>query len=404
MDAKKLMLLKIGAVVIIVFLIAALVMTYLRMPKGEEELKLGKIRNNYTTLVAYGDEKFFFSSELSGERPLFKFVNKNDKAGTLKVIEEYANSYVDSEIIAKDNKLFYYVGQDTYMYDIATGRISLFAQGELQDLTEEWYVALDDGVLYKGIYYHNTMKTKNRFPITSDGEVEFAYEDEENLYYIARSAKNYYALIGLKKSDLTITVYDTVAGYEENIIDVKSNKNYIFEVVKYLKDELVYALRIIPKGDKNNKWDVQLERKENTDSASEYTYALLDREFVDEPKLFDKNIYMLRFKVNESGDVLQDGYMIHDIELDETKLAKPSLTDLCVYEYSAEIRGAQVVIYKQNKEYKKVTLSGQKEGELEITKIYKIDNEIYLKVTLNPAKKHSIYIRINEDGSAEIYG
>ena len=40
MDAKKLKLLKLAAVVIFIFLGASLTMTYLRMAKVEEELKL----------------------------------------------------------------------------------------------------------------------------------------------------------------------------------------------------------------------------------------------------------------------------------------------------------------------------------------------------------------------------
>ena len=160
MDAKKLKLLKVAAVVIFILLGFSLVTTYLRMAEVEEELKLGKIKNNNTSFVVYGDERFYFSSEIVDGKPSFKLINRNEESDTEKVIQNYANIYTDSEILAKDNKIFYYTGDNTYVYDIATGKITLFAEGKMQDLTDEWYITLYEGVLYKGIYYHNTMNTK----------------------------------------------------------------------------------------------------------------------------------------------------------------------------------------------------------------------------------------------------
>ncbi len=396
MDAKKLKLLKLAAVVIFIFLGASLVMTYLRMADVEQELKLGKIRNNNTSLIAYGDEKFFFSSEIVDGKPSFKLINRNEETNEEKVIQDYLNTYTDSEILAKDNKLYYYTGIDTYVYDIATGKITLFAEGKMQYLTDEWYITLHEGVLYRGVYYHNTMNTKERYPLTSDGEVQYAYQDDKNLYYVARTSKNYYALLGLNKTDLTITVYDTVQGYEENYIQVTSNKDYIFALVELANNPAEYDLRIIRKNDKKDKWNVKIEK-------DAYSYVFLDEKFIADPKLLDENIYMLRFKTNDSGEKLQDAYVKFNLNTEEISLEKPALTSLCVYEYSAEIKGAQLIIYKDNKEIQKVTMSGQKEAELEVTAVYQIDEEFYYKVLIDPHRKISTYIKVDSENNAEIY-
>ncbi|MBR3888221.1 MAG: hypothetical protein IKJ32_03895 [Clostridia bacterium] len=396
MDAKKLKLLKVAAVVIFILLGFSLVTTYLRMAEVEEELKLGKIKNNNTSFVVYGDERFYFSSEIVDGKPSFKLINRNEESDTEKVIQNYANIYTDSEILAKDNKIFYYTGDNTYVYDIATGKITLFAEGKMQDLTDEWYITLYEGVLYKGIYYHNTMNTKERYPLTSDGEVQYAYQDDNNLYYIARTSKNYYALIGLNKTDLTITVYDTVQGYDENYTQVYSNNEYIFTLVNYTNDSSQYALRIIRKSDKKDKWDVKIEK-------GAYSYVFLNEEFITDPTLLDENIYMLRFKTNDSGEKLQDAYVKFDLSAEEISLEKPELTPLCVYEYSAEIKGAQLIIYKDNKEINKVTLSGLKEGTLQITNVYQIDGETYYKVLTDPQRRISTYIKVDSENNAEIY-
>ncbi len=403
MDAKKLKLLKLAAAVICVFLISMLVSTYLRMADVEEELKLGKIRNNNTSLVAYGDERFFFTSEIIDEKPSFKFVNRNLESGTEKIIEDYSNMYVDSEILAKDNKLFYYTGIDTYVYDITTGKITLFAEGKMQYLNDEYYVTLHEGTLYKGVYYHNTMNTKNINPLTSDGTVQYVYEDDVNLYYVARTSKNYYALIGINKADLKITVYDDVQGYEQKYLEICSNKDYIFVIVEFVEDSTEYALRIIPKADKKNKWDVKLSNKVSSDGNEFYSYIFLNENDIADSKTIDDNICMLRFKTNESGEKLQDGYIKYNIETEEIKLEKPELNSLCMHEYFAEIRGSQLIIYKENKEIQKVTLTGQQEGEVVITGIYQIDDNTYYKVLVDPVKKISVYVEVDNENNAEIY-
>ena len=48
-------------------------------------------------------------------------------------------------------------------------------------------------------------------------------------------------------------------------------------------------------------------------------------------------------------------------------------------------------------------LSGYEEKELEILDIYKIDNDFYYKIMLDSLQKKSIYIKVDEEGSAEIY-
>ena len=396
MDAKKLKLLKLAAVVIFIFLGASLTMTYLRMAKVEEELKLGNIRNNNASLIAYGDERFLFTSEIVDGKPSFKLIHRNEESSGEKIIQNFSNTYTDSEILAKDNKIYYYTGIDTYVYDIADGKITLFAQGEMQDLNEEWYVTLHEGILYKGIYYHNTMNTKEIYPLTSDGMVRYAYEDDVNLYYIARTSKNYYALLGLNKSDLTITVYDTVQGHDEQFVQVTSNDEYIYTIVEYMNDSTQYALRIIPKADKKNKWDVKL-------AKDEYSYVFLNERDLVDTKLLNDNLFMLRFKRNESGETLQDAYVKFDLKTEKIVLEKPELTDVSLYEYAAEILGAQLIIYKENKEIHKVPLSGQTEGEVKITNVYKIDDEIYYKVLVDPQRKISVYVRVNSENKAEIY-
>lgn len=396
MDAKKLKLLKLAAVVIFIFLGASLTMTYLRMAKVEEELKLGNIRNNNASLIAYGDERFLFTSEIVDGKPSFKLIHRNEESSGEKIIQNFSNTYTDSEILAKDNKIYYYTGIDTYVYDIAEGKITLFAQGKMQDLNEEWYVTLHEGILYKGIYYHNTMNTKEIYPLTSDGMVRYAYEDDVNLYYIARTSKNYYALLGLNKSDLTITVYDTVQGYDEQFVQVTSNDEYVYAIVEYMNDSTQYALRIIPKADKKNKWDVKL-------AKDEYSYVFLNERDLVDTKLLNDNLFMLRFKRNESGETLQDAYVKFDLKTEKIVLEKPELTDVSLYEYAAEIVGAQLIIYKENKEIHKVTISGQTEGEVKVTNVYKIDDETYYKVLVDPQRKISVYVRVNSENKAEIY-
>ena len=382
MDAKKLKLLKLAAVVIFIFLGAS--------------LKLGNIRNNNASLIAYGDERFLFTSEIVDGKPSFKLIHRNEESSGEKIIQNFSNTYTDSEILAKDNKIYYYTGIDTYVYDIADGKITLFAQGEMQDLNEEWYVTLHEGILYKGIYYHNTMNTKEIYPLTSDGMVRYAYEDDVNLYYIARTSKNYYALLGLNKSDLTITVYDTVQGYDEQFVQVTSNDEYVYAIVEYMNDSTQYALRIIPKADKKNKWDVKL-------AKDEYSYVFLNERDLVDTKLLNDNLFMLRFKRNESGETLQDAYVKFDLKTEKIVLEKPELTDVSLYEYAAEIVGAQLIIYKDNKEIHKVTLSGQTEGEVKVTNVYKIDDETYYKVLVDPQRKISVYVRVNSENKAEIY-
>lgn len=396
MDAKKLKLLKLAAVVIFIFLGASLTMTYLRMAKVEEELKLGNIRNNNASLIAYGDERFLFTSEIVDGKPSFKLIHRNEESSGEKIIQNFSNTYTDSEILAKDNKIYYYTGIDTYVYDIADGKITLFAQGEMQDLNEEWYVTLHEGILYKGIYYHNTMNTKEIYPLTSDGMARYAYEDDVNLYYIARTSKNYYALLGLNKSDLTITVYDTVQGYDEQFVQIMSNDEYVYAIVEYMNDSTQYALRIIPKADKKNKWDVKL-------AKDEYSYVFLNERDLVDTKLLNDNLFMLRFKRNESGENLQDAYVKFDLKTEKIVLEKPELTDVSLYEYAAEIVGAQLIIYKENKEIHKVPLSGQTEGEVKVTNVYKIDDETYYKVLVDPQRKISVYVRVNSENKAEIY-
>lgn len=403
MNAKHLKLLKLAAVAICVFLVSMLVTTYFRMADVEEELKLGKIRNNNTSLVAYGDERFYFSSEVVDGKPSFKFINKNAKDGTKKVIQDYANMYVDSSILAKDNKLFYYTGENTYVYDIETGKITLFAEGKMQYLTEEYYLTLYEGVLYKGVYYHNTMNTKNISPMISDGKVQYAYEDNENLYYTARTSKNYYALFGISKSDSTITVYDSVQGYEENYNQIASNKDYIFAVVEFADDSSEYALRIIEKSNKKNKWDVKLDNRVAPEKNEFYSYVFLNENDLLDPKLAVENIFMLRFRTNESGETLQDGYMKYNFKSEELHLEKPELNNLYINEYSATIKGAQLVIYKENKEIQKVDLSGQKEGEVKVTAVYQIDDEMYYKVLVDPSKRISVYVEVDAENNAKIY-
>lgn len=403
MNAKYLKLLKIAAVLICVFLVSMLVTTYLRMADVEEELELGKIKNNNTTFVEYGDEKFYFSSEVVDGKPSFKFINRNDENHTEKVIEDYANMYVDSKILAKDNMLFYYTGVNTYVYDIASGKKTLFAEGQMQYLTDEWYVTLFEGTLYKGVYYHNTMNTKNINPLTSDGTIVYAYEDDSNLYYTARTSKNYYALMGINKTDLAVTVYDTIQGYNETYLEVFSNKDYIFALVEYLDGSAEYALRIIPKEDKKNRWDVKLDKQVNPEHKDYYSYVFLKESDLADPKLINENIFMLRFKTNESGEKLQDGYMKFDLKTEEIKLEKPELNALCLHEYSAEIKGAQLIVYKENKELFKVKLTGQKEGEVNVTNIYQIDNETYYKITTDPSRKVSTYVKVNADNIADVY-
>ena len=112
---------------------------------------------------------------------------------------------------------------------------------------------------------------------------------------------------------------------------------------------------------------------------------------------------MLRFKTNDSGEKLQDAYVKFDLSAEEISLEKPELTPLCVYEYSAEIKGAQLIIYKDNKEINKVTLSGLKEGTLQITNVYQIDGETYYKVITDPQRRISTYIKVDSENNAEIY-
>ncbi len=396
MNAKKLKLLKVSAVVIIIFLISALVMTYMRMADVEEELKLGKIKNNNTSFVVYGDEKFFFSSEIIDGKPSFKLINKNEETDTVKVIQDYANTYADSEILAKDNKIYYYTGIDTYVYDIATGKITLFAQGKMQYLTDEWYITLHEGTLYKGIYYHNTMNTKERYPLTSDGEVQYAYQDDTNLYFVARTSKNYYALMGLNKTDLTITVYDTVQGYEEGFIEVATNKDYVFSLINVVNDPHEYRLRIISKANKKEKWDVKLEK-------DAYSYVLLDGDDILDNKLLDDNIFMLRFKKDDLGKINQDGYMRYNISSEKTTIEKVELNDLCVYEYSAKASDDELVIYKNNKVLHKVELNGQKTDGVKILGVYKIEEDTYYKVMIDSKKKIFIYVKVDVENNVKIY-
>jgi hypothetical protein len=91
------------------------------------------------------------------------------------------------------------------------------------------------------------------------------------------------------------------------------------------------------------------------------------------------------------------------LKTEKIVLEKPELTDVSLYEYAAEIVGAQLIIYKENKEIHKVTISGQTEGEVKVTNVYKIDDETYYKVLVDPQRKISVYVRVNSENKAEIY-
>ena len=388
MNTKQLKLLKLAAAVICTILVVFLLVTFSKSHKKEEEFIVGEIRNNNSTIIAYGDEIFFLNNTYDDNTISFKLSNRNEKEGKNIVIKDFKRVYAENPMIAANNKIFFSDHENTYYYDIETKKIVQFAQGTVQYLSDGWYVTLYNDTLYKGEYYPKTFNTKNISQLTKNGDVKRCFEDDEMIYYIAYSERSYRSLIGLKKSDLSISVFDTTEGSTEKILTASSNKEYIFEIMQ--KDEKTF-LRTLERKDKNKKENLELENLTNI--------TFIPRKYILEQKEYDENIYFIA--TNKAGD---NEFYTYNISKKELKKEKPEQTDVSIYNYSTSLTGNSTFdIFKNGMSMATINIPNQTFATSEIAEINKVDNDLYFRVTLDKTNNRSCLVKISEDGKAELY-
>ncbi len=391
MNAKKMALLKLGATILIMILVGVIVATYLGIYREEEVVELGEIRNNDSTIVAYGNETFFIYTDGNS---LYKLARINEKENSGEVLESRDVEYKDSRIHATLNLIFYNMYGNTYMYDYNTKKTKLFQEGVLQYIQDNWYICLYEGSLYKGVFYPEGLNTHTFKPITSSANVIKIHEDEKNLYYTATSEKNYISLFAIEKSTVRLTVYDTLYGYDEKIVAAGSNEKYVYELIQSLDDNR-HMLRVIEKDDKTNFIDVKLDEFEN--------FEFFPESYIDSKKAYNQNIYI---EAKNSGE--KANFYVYNINKDEVeKMAVKqidNLSDVSEYRYSLSFAGSgDVTIYKDGIQFVNIDLKDYNVQQVEFDKIYKIDEEMYFRIYLEPEKIRSIIIKVNKDGKSKVF-
>ncbi len=388
MNTKQLKLLKLAATVICIILIVFLIVTFSKSHVKDEEFIVGEIRNNNSTIVAYGPEKFFLNSTFIDDKISFKLVNKNDETGETSVIRDFGNEYVKNPMIAAYNKIFFSTYENTYYYDIETKKIVDFAQGSIQYLNENWYVTLYKDTLYKGEFYPKTYNTKTVSQLTKNGDVKKCFEDEEMLYYIAYTDRSYRSLIGLKKEDLSISVFDTTEGSTEKILTASSNKDYIFEIIQ--KGETIY-LRTIERKDITKKENIEL--KDLTD------IKFIKKSYILNEKEYDDNVYFTAINNLEEQE-----FYTYEISKKELKKEKSEQSDLSIYSYEVKLNdNSTITISKSGAELASINIANQNFETVEIAEVNKIDEDLYFRIMINPTIYRSCIIKVSKDGSATLY-
>lgn len=145
------------------------------------------------------------------------------------IVENFGEALGDTTLDVYQNKIFYKKGS-TYMYDIVENKIDKFCEGEIQFMIEpNFFIMLQDGDLYKGRYYENTMAV-NRFEKLAEGDFVRAGEDSERMYYYSSTGNNNTIVVGLNKETLNIIMFDRLDTVNQTVDDMIVTDNYMYIV------------------------------------------------------------------------------------------------------------------------------------------------------------------------------
>ena len=249
-NIKVLKIMAVGIVVILSIILVVVSLSNRQQPV--EEIIYHESINDNERVAHYGENLYCcLPLQIDGktQNALIKMpINFNDNTSR-EIVDVFDTASVRKKTLNFfENKLFYKDG-DTYMYDIGKGTIDVFCEGELQFMVEpDAFIMLEDGDIYKGIYYPATYMAR-RFEKLADGDFVKRGEDDKKVYYSSVAGSNT-IIISLDKESLRIVTLDDIDTSKRTLENVLVTDDFIYVLIS--DSEGKHVRKISKELDKNN--------------------------------------------------------------------------------------------------------------------------------------------------------
>ena len=400
--------LKVIAICLTAFIVILMAVLVTSSPKELTVVEVENVdaMNNKERIIYHSGDIYCYTTVPSNntlEYMLLRLPVDFTESSDREVIENFGGALNDMMLDVYKNKLFYKKGA-TYMYDIVENRLDKFCDGEIQFMIEpNYFVMLEDGNLFKGRYYENTLKV-NRFEKLADGSFIRAGEDSQRMYYYSTTGTNNTIIVGLDKETLNIIIFDRLDTSKQKLDNLFVTDNYLFALY----------------GDNTEKFIKKISKKSN--EQGEYSSELLKIdvfnkvEFIDEKytrpleksnQIFD-DVYFYGYVMTDPGDYYTaptyDVKMYkYDNKMNKVSEYTGQLNERFATHYSITSGDDGCTLYYHEKELTKIPSNLTDFSDvhkMEVMEINIIEDYIYyeVKITTASQKTDIIFARVLRDG------
>lgn len=404
LSLKALNVIAICLTALIVIFIAIFVSDSPEAPKTVEVENVEAMNNRERIIYHSGDIYCYTTvpTEQNLQYMLLRLPINYSDSSNREIIENFGGALGDTTLDVYKNKIFYKKGA-TYTYDIVNNEIDKFCEGEVQFMIEpNFFVMLQDGDLFKGRYYENTMAV-NRFEKLAEGNFVRAGEDSKRMYYYSSTGNNNTIVVGLDKETLNIIIFDRIDTVGKTLDDMIVTDNYIYIV--YGNDEAKQVKKISKQINSNGEYPseiLQIDKLNIIEFIEEkYTKPL------NSDAVFD-DVYLYGSVLIQPGDYYTSPVYDTKIYKYDSKTNKVSeytgqLNERFAAHYSITSGDDGCTLYYQEKELTKIPTTLTTFADIikmEVLEINIIEDYIYYEVKLTDAtyKTDIIFARVSRDG------
>lgn len=327
---------------------------------GTKKYSNKSIYNNNSHAIRYGDY-LYYQNEFTNASGEFKsylsrvsLVEKNSEPENLINFEKTMITY--NNIFLYNNKIYIYNYENTYQYNIETGKVNWFCEGRLHYIDDEKVAFYYNDCIYSADYSIDTNAISNIKKLTKSDITKYA-EDNSYIYYVTPGHRNNTLVVGISKKNFdVVTIEDELSIYDE-VLQIVSSNDYLFCIVKDIDDDM-YVLKINMKNGNKNIIDIP-----------EYEYI---NAFINDD---NKDLF---FYANETGET-KSLYVVSNDEVKETN--KEIKTDL-FENYGVEDINGTIYLYNKGMEIGKLENPVLAQNEVILKYAYMIDEYFYYRIDI----------------------